>query len=71
MSVKPEDSRFKQHGHAVKMLAKTPNGRKVLDYLVEEAGFYEKLGSKDQKTQNDNVAVRDFVVKNIINPMNK
>jgi len=66
-----EDSRAKQHRHAIKQLAKTANGKKVLDYLVEQGGFYKTLSHSDQKTQNDAVARRDFVVKNIINPMNK
>jgi hypothetical protein len=71
MAKTDEESRSKQHRHAIKQLAKTQNGKKVLDYLVEQAGFYKTLKHTDQKTQNDNVAVRDFVVKNIINPMNK
>ena len=71
MATKPVDSRFKQHRHAVKALAKTGNGKKVLDYLVEQAGFYDTLGSKDQRTQDGKVAIRDFIVENIINPMNK
>lgn len=60
-----------RHAHNVRALNRTKNGKAVLDYLVKKAGFYDTLGHEDQKKQNDRLAERDFVVRNIINPINK
>ena len=66
-----EESAFKKHAHNIRQLNRTKYGQQVIEYLVKQAGFYDQLGNADQKKQNDRVAVRDFVVKNIINPINK
>lgn len=65
------ETRSKTFEHNVRMLNRTKNGKAVLEYLVREAGFYGTLESSDQKTQNARVAVRDFVVRNIVMPINK
>ena len=61
----------KRHAHNVRALNRTKSGKAVLDYLVKQAGFFETLQHEDQKKQNTRVAERDFVVRHIVNPINK
>lgn len=65
------ESAAKRHGHNVRMLNRTKNGKAVLDYLVKQAGFYDTIQHEDQKKQNARVAERDFIVRHIVGPINK
>ena len=65
------ESASKRHGHAIRALARTKNGKAVLDYLVEAGGFYQEICSDDPRKQDRRAAERDFVVRHIVKPLSK
>lgn len=51
---------------AARHLAGTKLGCLFMDYLAQEAGIWEPLSHKDERTETKAVAVRDFVMENVV-----